>query len=75
MPRPDRSSAAIGARTDGRRQRLAPGTRSVPACGPPAAISLRNSCTNWTAIDPSPTADATRLIEPDGTSPAANTPG
>ena len=38
-------------------------------------ISFRYSCTNWTAIDPSPTAEATRLTEPDRTSPAANTPG
>ena len=28
-----------------------------------------------TAIAPSPTAEATRLIEPERTSPAANTPG
>ena len=38
-------------------------------------ISFRYSCTNWTAIAPSPTADATRLTEPERTSPAANTPG
>src|SRR3989442_5224416 len=37
-------------------------------------ISLRYSCTNWTAIAPSPTAEATRLTESDRTSPAANTP-
>src|SRR5713101_7241477 len=37
--------------------------------------SLRYSCTNWTAIAPSPTAEATRLTESDRTSPAANTPG
>src|SRR5438094_4127504 len=36
--------------------------------------SLRYSCTNWTAIAPSPTAEATRLTESDRTSPAANTP-
>ena len=46
-----------------------------PRARRPDRASLRNSCTNWTAIDPSPTADATRLIEPDRTSPAANTPG
>ena len=41
-------------------------------------ISLRYSCTNWTAIAPSPTAEATRLTESDRTSPAASgtgTPG
>src|SRR5438132_6120201 len=38
-------------------------------------LSLRYSCTNWTAIEPSPTAEATRLAEPDRTSPAAKTPG
>src|SRR5207302_1093404 len=37
-------------------------------------ISLRYSCTNWIAIAPSPTAEATRLTESDRTSPAANTP-
>jgi hypothetical protein len=38
--------------------------------GDPTAVSLRNSCTNWTAIAPSPTADATRLIDRDRRSPA-----
>src|SRR6266513_631719 len=38
-------------------------------------IVFKYSCTNWTAIDPSPTAEATRLTEPERTSPAANTPG
>ena len=33
------------------------------------------ACTKLTAIDPSPTADATRFTEPLRTSPAANTPG
>src|SRR5207253_4639517 len=41
----------------------------------PSHISFRYSCTNWTAIAPSPTADATRLTEAGRTSPAANTPG
>src|SRR5216683_6015481 len=40
-----------------------------------AYISFKNSCTNWTAIAPSPTAEATRLTEPERTSPAAKTPG
>jgi hypothetical protein len=38
-------------------------------------ISLRYSCTNWTAIAPSPTAEATRFTDPERTSPAAKTPG
>src|SRR5437016_7485864 len=38
-------------------------------------IVFKYSWTNWTAIDPSPTAEATRLTEPERTSPAANTPG
>src|SRR5437762_5185385 len=37
--------------------------------------SFRYSCTNWTAMAPSPTAEATRLTESERTSPAANTPG
>ena len=38
--------------------------------------SVANSWwSNWIAIEPSPTADATRLTEPWRTSPAANTPG
>ena len=37
--------------------------------------SLRYSWMSCTAIDPVPTADATRLMEPWRTSPAANTPG
>src|SRR5207244_6904261 len=32
-------------------------------------------CTSCTAIDPSPTADATRLMDWSRTSPATNTPG
>src|SRR4051794_19188077 len=35
----------------------------------------RYACTSWTAIEPSPTADATRFTEPARTSPAASTPG
>ncbi len=37
--------------------------------------SFSTRCTNETAIDPSPTADATRLTLPPRTSPTANTPG
>ena len=55
--------------------RLGAPTAGQPPRRAPTDASLRNSCTNWTAMDPSPTADATRLIEPDRTSPAANTPG
>jgi hypothetical protein len=32
-------------------------------------------CTSWTAIAPSPTAEATRFTDREQTSPAANTPG
>jgi hypothetical protein len=32
-------------------------------------------CTSRTAIDPSPTADATRLTDPEWTSPTAKIPG
>ena len=35
----------------------------------------RCSCMSRTTVAPSPTADATRLIDPSRTSPAANTPG
>src|SRR5262249_55197752 len=49
------------------------GSRSAPLVL--LYISFRYSCTNWTAIAPSPTAEATRLTEPERTSPAANTPG
>src|SRR5215204_3911613 len=41
--------------------------------GQPAVA--RCSCTERTALDPSPTAAATRFIEPLRTSPTANTPG
>ena len=37
--------------------------------------SARTLWTNWTAIDPSPTAAATRFMLPDRTSPTAKTPG
>src|SRR6476659_3252354 len=37
--------------------------------------SFRTRCTNATAVDPSPTADATRFMLPERTSPTANTPG
>ena len=37
--------------------------------------NARNWCTERTAADPSPTAEATRFIEPDLTSPTANSPG
>lgn len=38
-------------------------------------IVARYRCTKWTAIAPSPTAEATRFIESSRTSPAAKTPG
>ena len=37
--------------------------------------AARLACTSWTAIAPSPTAVAHRFVEPERTSPAANTPG
>ena len=37
--------------------------------------SVNTRCTNDTAIEPSPTADATRFTLPQRTSPTANTPG
>ena len=39
------------------------------------ASALNMSCRSCMAIEPSPTADATRLTEPRLTSPTANTPG
>jgi hypothetical protein len=39
-----------------------------------AGVRERWPWTNWTAIAPSPTAVAQRLVEPERTSPAANTP-
>ncbi len=40
-----------------------------------AYYSAKTRCTNWTAMDPSPTAAATRFKLPARTSPTANTPG
>src|SRR4030095_8331927 len=51
------------------------GAKLCARCCAHAHRPLKYSCTNWTAIEPSPTAEATRLIEPERTSPAANTPG
>ena len=48
---------------------------SAQLAGPRRHASLRYLCTSSTAIDPSPTADATRLIDWSRTSPAAKTPG
>src|ERR1700693_6045738 len=39
------------------------------------AVRARCAWTNWTAIAPSPTAVAHLLVDPERTSPAANTPG
>src|SRR6188508_293704 len=41
----------------------------------PVNYSASTRCTKETAIEPSPTADATRLMLPARTSPTANTPG
>ena len=50
------------------------GESSLPL-PPPPDISFKYWCTNATAIAPSPTAEATRLMEPERMSPAASTPG
>src|SRR5215469_15138747 len=50
------------------------GSSPAPRSCPPN-YSARVRWTNETAIDPSPTADATRLTLPHRTSPTANTPG
>src|ERR1700749_4944936 len=47
-------------------------TQPTPRC---LLYSLRNWWTNEIAIEPSPTAEATRLTLPPLTSPTANTPG
>src|SRR5258708_7655301 len=47
--------------------------RAVISCC--VVLSARNRCTRWTAIAPSPTADATRLTLPARVSPTANIPG
>src|SRR5690242_14993108 len=41
----------------------------------PVGCVARCSCTNCTAIEPSPTAAAQRFVDPERTSPAAKTPG
>ena len=52
------------------------GTYGRSPAGAPAADQVPKYSWIWRiAIDPSPTADATRLTEPLRTSPAANTPG
>ena len=45
------------------------------AGAPSLGYSAKTRWTNATAIEPSPTADATRLMLPPRTSPTANTPG
>jgi hypothetical protein len=53
-------------------------SRTIPYRGFLAVLSSYSLSTWWTneiAIEPSPTADATRLTFPPRTSPAANTPG
>src|SRR3984957_9855434 len=56
---------------------MARGSRDAPiscelCC---SVLSARKRCTRWTAIAPSPTADATRLTLPARVSPTANIPG
>ena len=43
---------------------------SVSAC-----VSAKNRWTRWTAMEPSPTAEATRFMLPDRLSPTAKRPG
>lgn len=52
-------------------------TADLPDHGEPLGVdySASTRCTNDIAIDPSPTADETRLILPERTSPAAKMPG
>src|SRR5215207_1733838 len=52
--------------------RCLPPARTIPQ---PFCSPARYWWTSLTAIAPSPTAEAQRLIEPERTSPAANTPG
>jgi hypothetical protein len=60
--------AALAARCQGKKS-------NRPFDGAHRALSpARRACTNCTAIDPSPTAAAQRLIEAERTSPAAKTP-
>ena len=66
-----RNVAGGSAKTVGRRWRVA----AEAAAGIQRRVSVRCSWMSRTAIAPSPTADATRLVEPARTSPAANTPG
>ena len=56
------------------RQRAAIGLKESPGCRSDQRVA-RTSWTNCTTMDPSPTAAATRLADPERTSPAANTPG
>ena len=72
---------AVLAALDGRRQLADGDLVEVGADGvahvtsSTAGVRERWAWTNWTAIAPSPTAVAQRLVEPERTSPAANTPG
>src|SRR3954462_12349091 len=49
--------------------------RERPAASHRGVVAARWSCTERTALEPSPTAAATRFMEPWRTSPTANTPG
>ena len=62
----------LGNRFAGGEVYAAPAATDLVSC---AATSRRYSCMRRTTVAPSPTADATRMIEPSRTSPAANTPG
>ena len=49
--------------------------RATVAHVSPYCVKLRNWCTALTQADPSPTAAATRLVEPARTLPTAKSPG
>jgi pimeloyl-ACP methyl ester carboxylesterase len=49
--------------------------RLAQSAGAGIGSSVKRLWTSWIAIEPSPTAEATRLTEPCRTSPAASTPG
>src|SRR5215475_8100910 len=68
-------STSLNARRSAARWDRGSGARCRASSQHRRHISLRYSWTNWTTMEPSPTAEATRLIEPDRTSPAAKTPG
>ena len=73
---PQRSRSPAGDRSESGSPVQLPNTGAVTGRGGPRADYVPKYSWIWRiAIDPSPTAEATRLTEPLRTSPAANTPG